>query len=178
MPKVFLSFEAENNEELTRLVLGYAARLSDLWPVEAPSTPEELEDEKTLSDEEWDAKYDDVKPSPPPDEPTSPEPKPRKPRRGREAVSAPPVSAAPPPPAPDHPAATEAPARELPALDTLKSVVTTAVRLAQKGEGSKKILELLPAFKDTTGLDFVMNAEDKHRAALYDLVSAADLPVV
>ena len=53
-----------------------------------------------------------------------------------------------------------------------------AVRLAQKGEGSKKILDLLPAFKDTTGLAFVMNAEDKHRAALYDLVQAATLPVV
>ena len=60
----------------------------------------------------------------------------------------------------------------------LKSLVTNAVRLAQKGEGSNKILDLLPGFKDTTGLTFVMNAEDKHRLALYDLIQAAGLPVV
>ena len=108
------------------------------------------------------------RPRPRPSRSLLPRPESRAPRA---RVSAPEPEPAPAPaPAP--------PARDLPALETLKSVVTTAVRLAQKGEGSKKILELLPAFKDTTGLDFVMNAEDKHRAPLYDLVLAADLPVV
>ena len=80
-----------------------------------------------------------------------------------------------------EPARTHAPTPPvnlLPPLDTLKAIVTNAVRLAQKGEGSKTILDLLPGFKDTTGLTFVMNAEDKHRPALYDLVQAAGLSVV
>ena len=140
------------------------------WNVESPSPPELVEDQETLSDQEYDDKHRNDIPPPLPE----PElvPKTRKPRAAR--VSAP---AATPEPAPTPPAPAP-PARELPALETLKSVITTAVRLAQKGEGSKKILELLPAFKDTTGLDFVMNAEDRHRGPLYDLVLAADLPVV
>jgi hypothetical protein len=60
--KVSLYFEAENDEELTQLVLSYAAQLRrpPSWLVETPSTPEELEDQETLSDEEWDAKYDNA----------------------------------------------------------------------------------------------------------------------
>ena len=174
MAQVFLSFTAENDEELTKLVLDYASRYAKppswLDKTAPPIAPELVEDQATLTDGEWDAKHDQA-PEPPPSAVPEPEPAPktRKPRAAR-AVSAPEPELPLPAPLP--------PARELPALETLKSVVTTAVRLAQKGEGSKKILELLPAFKDTTGLDFVMNAEDKHRAALYDLVSAADLPVV
>ena len=62
--KVSLYFEAENAEELTQLVLGYAAQIRrpPSWLVETPSTPKELEDQETLSDEEWDAKYDDAPP--------------------------------------------------------------------------------------------------------------------
>jgi hypothetical protein len=172
MPKVFLSFEAENAQELRDLVARYlSSQRSFAWAadVEKPSPPDLLEDQETLSDEEYDEKHRNDVPPPLP-EPT-PAPKTRKPRAAR--VSAP--AAAP------EPAALQAPAplaRELPALETLKSVITTAVRLAQKGEGSKKILELLPGFKDASGLDFIMNAEDKHREPLYDLVLAADLPVV
>jgi hypothetical protein len=177
MAEVSLTFKAENEEELVQLVLGYAAqhRRGPSWlgKPPPPTDPEMLEDmEKGLSDEEWDAKYSTPVPAEPTPEP-EPAPKTRKPRAARPAVSAPE-----PEPAPAPAPAPAPPARELPALETLKAVITTAVRLAQKGEGSKKILELLPAFKDATGLDFVMNAEDRHRAALYDLVSAADLPVV
>jgi hypothetical protein len=167
--KVFISFEAENEQELRDLVARYLSlQRSFVWNAESPSPPDLLEDQQTLSDEEYDAKHQNDIPPPLPE--PEPAPKTRKPRAAR--VSAP---AAAPEPAATPPAP---PARELPALETLKSVVTTAVRLAQKGEGSKKILELLPAFKDTTGLDFVMNAEDRHRGPLYDLVLAADLPVV
>jgi hypothetical protein len=67
------------------------------------------------------------------------------------------------------------PAAEIPPLDMLKSVVTNAVRLAQKGEGPKEILTLLPDFKSKTGLAFVMEAEDKHRPELFNLVLAANL---
>jgi hypothetical protein len=171
MAKVSLTFEAENEQELVSLVANYLSSQRDFgWMIAKPSPSDLLEDQETLSDEEYDAKHDQAPAAP--EAAPEPAPKARKPRAARAAAPEPAPAPA-PEPAPPAP-----PARELPALDTLKSVVTTAVRLAQKGEGSKKILELLPAFKDTTGLDFVMNAEDKHRAALYDLVSAADLPVV
>jgi hypothetical protein len=65
--------------------------------------------------------------------------------------------------------------RELPTLEALKSLVTVAVRAAQKNEGPKTILEILPEFKKTTGLDFVMNAKEEHREALFDLVETAGL---
>ena len=66
---------------------------------------------------------------------------------------------------------------DVPDLDTLKSAVTVAVRNAQKGDGPKDILTLLPGFKTQTGLAFVMHAEDKHRRALYELLEAAGLAV-
>jgi hypothetical protein len=71
-----------------------------------------------------------------------------------------------------------APTVELPQLDALKQAVTLAVRQAQKGEGSRVILDLLPAFKAKTGLAFVMEAQDQHRLALFELVQEAGLPPV
>jgi hypothetical protein len=52
------------------------------------------------------------------------------------------------------------------------------VRLAQKGEGSNRILEFLPKFKESAGLDFIMHATEIHREALFDLVQNAGIPVV
>lgn len=63
----------------------------------------------------------------------------------------------------------------LPPLDVLKAAITTAVRQAQKGEGDPAILGLLPGFKTETGLPFVMNAEEKHRPALFNLIKQAGL---
>jgi hypothetical protein len=63
----------------------------------------------------------------------------------------------------------------MPALEVLKQAVTVAVRAAQKNGGPRKILELLPDFKTETGLDFVMNAKEEHRPALFGLVQAAGL---
>ena len=40
---------------------------------------------------------------------------------------------------------------DLPPLDAIMQAVIAAVRLAQKGEGPKKILDLLPAFKESHG---------------------------
>ena len=57
----------------------------------------------------------------------------------------------------------------------LKATVTQAVRQAQKKEGPAKILELLPAFKAKTGLEYIMNSEEKHREALFELVEEAGL---
>ena len=54
----------------------------------------------------------------------------------------------------------------------------SAVRLAQKGEGPRKIFDLLPAFKDSSGLDFIMEATEEHREALFDLLQDAGIPVV
>jgi hypothetical protein len=65
----------------------------------------------------------------------------------------------------------------MPTLEVLKQAVTVAVRAAQKNGGPKKILELLPEFKSETGLDFVMNAKEQHRPALYGLVQSAGLHV-
>jgi hypothetical protein len=60
-------------------------------------------------------------------------------------------------------------------VDILKQAITRAVRAAQKKEGPIKILELLPAFKAKTGLQFVNDADDKHQAALFELVEDAAL---
>jgi hypothetical protein len=181
MSKISLSFEAENENELLQLVLSYAFKQKKppSWlgqPLDAEAMQAEAQAREAFGkfDDEDDAKQsfpdgngEDLAPPP-----SAPEPA----KRAR-AARAPRVPApAPAPPAPT--AAPPVPPVDLPPLDTLKSIITSAVRLAQKGEGSKKVLDLLPAFKDTTGLTFVMNAEDKHRAALYDLVQAAGLPVV
>jgi hypothetical protein len=74
--------------------------------------------------------------------------------------------------------ATDPSVEELPPLEYLKSIVSTAIRLAQKNEGDQKVLEHLQNFKTKTGLPFVMNSTEEHRAALYDLAVASGLPVV
>jgi hypothetical protein len=105
-----------------------------------------------------------------------PEPEPRKSARSHKSkpalVATSPVEKEPEPVT----TATPAPAaRTMPPLDVLKQAVTTAVRAAQKSEGPKTILEMLPLFKKETGLDFVMNAQEEHREALFELVEAAGL---
>ena len=62
--KVSLSFEAESEEELAQLVQDYATQRHRpaWWRVETPPDPEMLADQETLSDEEWDAKYDNAPP--------------------------------------------------------------------------------------------------------------------
>ena len=67
---------------------------------------------------------------------------------------------------------------DIPSLDAIMQALIAAVRLAQKGEGPRKILDLLPAFKDSSGLDFVMQATEEHREALFDLLQDAGIPVV
>jgi hypothetical protein len=66
---------------------------------------------------------------------------------------------------------------DLPPLEALKQAVIAAVRLAQKGESSNKILELVSAFRHATGLYFIMNATEAHREALFDLAQKAGIPV-
>ena len=130
-------------------------------------------------------------------EPEAPEPAPA-PRSHKKARSASPAPTPPelepePAPAPKVPepqppvaqapataipvAQAAAPERELPSLEALKAVVTAAVRAAQKKEGPTTILDLLPAFKTRTKLDFVMNSQEQHRQALYDLVTQAGVGV-
>jgi hypothetical protein len=179
MGKIFLSFEAKTEEELLHLVLTYALKqkkppswLGKPLDDEAVQAEAEARENFDIKDDEDDAEHTQGNGTDPAEpEPTAPEPAPKRAR----ALRAPRVSAPAPAPAASPPTP---PPPDLPPLDTLKSVVTAAVRLAQKKEGSEKILDLLPGFKDATGLAFVMNAEDKHRAALYDLVQAAGLPVV
>ena len=122
-------------------------------------------------------------------EPEAPEPAPA-PRSHKKARSASPAPTPPEPepapkvPEPQPPVVVQAPAapapepepeRELPSLEALKAVVTAAVRAAQKKEGPTTILDLLPAFKVKTKLDFVMNAKDEHRPALAELIEGAGL---
>ena len=123
-----------------------------------------------------------------PEQDTAPEPEapppmtaaaPRRSHKKANSVQAPaPATAPEPAPEPLPEPTAKGPAREIPPLDVLKSAVTKAVRAAQKKEGSDKILALLPGFKQKTGLDFVMSAEDKHRVDLFDLVEAAGLELV
>jgi hypothetical protein len=184
MSKISVVFEAETPDKLLQLVLNYALQNKkppswlgaslDAEALQAEAEArEQIDAEDAAEDEARHAKGNGADPEPEPTPTPTPEPA----KRAR-APRAPRVSAVPPPEAPAPAAAPAPPPADLPPLDTLKSVVTAAVRLAQKGEGSKAILDLLPGFKDATGLQFVMNAEDKHRAALYDLVQAAGLPVV
>jgi hypothetical protein len=102
---------------------------------------------------------------------------PAKPKKARNIP--PPVAPEPRPavPEPQPPVAqtSAAPERELPSLEALKAIVTAAVRAAQRKEGPATILDLLPAFKNRTKLDFVMNAREEHRPALADLLEAAGL---
>lgn len=67
--------------------------------------------------------------------------------------------------------------RDIPPLDAIVQAVVTAVRQAQKGEGPNKILELVSAFRHATGLNFIMNATEAHREALFDLAQKAGIPV-
>jgi hypothetical protein len=66
---------------------------------------------------------------------------------------------------------------DLPPLEALKHAVIAAVRLAQKGEGPNRIMELLPEFRESAGIGFIMDATEAHRAALFDLVQKAGIPV-
>ena len=86
MAKVFLSFEAESDEELARLVLSYAAqhRRAPSWlgQPSSPSDPELVADQATLTDEDYDAKHSNAAPAAPKPEPEpEPEPEPAKPAR-------------------------------------------------------------------------------------------------
>lgn len=175
MSKIFISFEAETLDDLLQLMLNYAlqSKMPPSWrgkPLDAEAVQAETEarEQTDAEDAAEDTRSNGADHAPEPEDAPEPAPKrARAPRAPRVSAPAPAPAAAPAPPPPD-----------LPPLDTLKSMITNAVRLAQKGEGSRAILDLLPGFKDTTGLAFVMNAEDKHRAALYHLVQAAGLPVV
>jgi hypothetical protein len=66
---------------------------------------------------------------------------------------------------------------DLPPLEALKQAVIAAVRLAQKGEGSNEIFEHVHALRDATGLNFIMEATEAHRKALFDLVQNAGIPM-
>ena len=78
-------------------------------------------------------------------------------------------------PAPEPEPEPNEPAAELPTLEALKAAITQAVRAAQNKEGPRLILDLLPAFKAKTKLDFIMHAKEEHRHALFDLVNEAKL---
>jgi hypothetical protein len=66
---------------------------------------------------------------------------------------------------------------DIPSLDAIMQALIAAVRLAQSGKGPTKILDLLPAFKESVELDFIMRATEAHRAALFDLAQKAGIPV-
>jgi hypothetical protein len=66
---------------------------------------------------------------------------------------------------------------DIPSLDAIMQALVAAVRLAQSGKGPTKILDLLPAFKESVELDFIMKATEAHRGALFDLVQNAGIPV-
>ena len=96
--------------------------------------------------------------------------------RGRpKKEAAKPAAAAAPAQALEQAAAAAAASQNIPELADLKSTITAAARKAMKKEGPTTILDLLPSFRDATGLDFVMNATEDHRMALYELAVAAGI---
>jgi hypothetical protein len=106
-----------------------------------------------------------------------------KPKRGRPAKPAPapdpklpePEQAPAPEPAPTVNALVAA--NDAARLQFLKDAITTTARAAMNGKGDKKILDLLPAFREATGLDFVMNAREEHIPALVQLAEQAGVPL-
>jgi hypothetical protein len=66
---------------------------------------------------------------------------------------------------------------DIPSLDAIMQALIAAVRLAQSGKGPTKILDLLPAFKESVELDFIMRATEAHRGALFDLLQEAGIPI-
>ena len=95
--------------------------------------------------------------------------------RPKKEAAKPAAAAAAPAQALEQAAAATAAAQNIPELADLKSTITAAARKAMKKEGPTTILDLLPAFRDATGLDFVMNATEDHRMALYELAVAAGI---
>jgi hypothetical protein len=85
-----------------------------------------------------------------------------------------PAPSAPPDPAPPAPALAD----DIPTLDALKHAITVTVRNAQQGKGPKDILNLLPAFKKRTGLEFIATADETHRGALHELTIEAGIDFV
>ena len=166
------------------------AQMYDVLGLDHPAQASTAPNPTTLAQifDEEEAKKPEPDPAPA-QTPLAPAPAPKRSHK-KAPPPPPPVSAAPAPEpeADEHPAFTppdpvpeyvdsiEEPVA-LPPLDALKSIVTSAVREAQKNKKGK-ILDLLPDFKEATGLDFVMHAEDKHRKALYDLIQNAGLEVV
>jgi hypothetical protein len=149
MAKVIITFEADSwHDALTEIMRTFSnqpQQLSDFLDERAPTT-----------------------------EPAPDLPAPKKATRAKPSATKAPT------PEPDDepevlPPAPMPPAPHMPTLEVLKQAVTVAVRAAQKNGGPKKILELLPDFKSETGLDFVMNAKEEHRPALFGLVRAAGL---
>lgn len=164
---ISITFHAESWTHLTdqmRIVLGQPTPTEPLRSfTDFPADGETVEpdDPGPVEDEQTQAALAPVR-----DATAAPAPK-RSHKAAKPASTPAPTAAAEPPDA--------LPAKAIPPLDVLKNAVTRAVRAAQKKEGPTKILDLLPGFKKTTGLDFVMSAEDKHRGALFDLVEAAEL---
>jgi hypothetical protein len=88
--------------------------------------------------------------------------------------------------APAKPAEAPAPALApaatgtIPELKTLIDAITVSAREAMKNKepgAHRRILDLLPAFREATGLDFVMNAKEEHRQALWELAQQAQVAI-
>jgi hypothetical protein len=151
MAKVTITFEGENWDDVQRaLVLAG----NEILKIKASSAPSEAEPDQ----------------APIPAEP-------KKATRARPSATKAPEPSLPEPEEIELPIPATAAERAMPALEVLKQAVTVAVRAAQKNGGPKKILELLPDFKQNTNVDFIMNCREEHRAALYNLVQAAGLDV-
>jgi hypothetical protein len=165
MPKVSLHFEADTADALSTLVLDYVRSGLPLPPLNPIEPPADAEHSRTLQQLKDSVELEDAK---------------AKAKAEAEADAKAKAKAAKktaPAPAPEPEPAVSAPVG-LPSLEILKGLVTQAVRTAQKGEGSRTILDLLPEFKKATGLNFVMEAKDEHRKALNDLVVSAGLGAV
>lgn len=65
---------------------------------------------------------------------------------------------------------------DLPDLDQMVEVIVAAVRAGRK-TGDHAVEQMLPDFKQKTGIEHVMDAKDEHRQALYDFIHQAGLTV-
>lgn len=65
---------------------------------------------------------------------------------------------------------------DLPPLDKLILTITNAVREGRK-TGNKKVEGMLPALRQKIGLDYIADAKDDHRSALYAFTQEAGLTI-
>lgn len=180
MPKIFLSFEAENGAELRAQIYRFLD-ISTARPSEPAASPEMAKDAETLSDKEWDAKYGQT-PEFPPESPNPPAPG-GKPNGGGDSASSAPPSSEPKTAAPRKSSKKSAPApapepepdAEPPSLAVLRDAIVEAFK-RQEPSG---IRDAAAALREKAGYATITGMPDtpEIRALLWNFVREQGLKI-